>query len=363
MKECLLYETKDNHLVRCKACSHFCIINEGKRGICGVRKNIKGKLYSLVYGKAIGLAIDPVEKKPLFHFLPGKEVLSFGTVGCNFRCDFCQNFEMSQEPKDDNDNENTEKIKKEDKNNKEEYSVGGKDISPKHIVEYALENKIPMIAYTYNEPAVFIEYALETAKLAKKNGIKNIYVTNGYESEEALQLMKPYIDAMNIDLKSFSDKFYNKLCGAKLQPVLDTIKRAHEAGIWIEITTLVIPGENDSKEELEQIANFIASLEKNKQGINGKRIPWHISRFFPMYKMQDTEITPESKLKEAYDIGRKAGLKYVYVGNIILEGKENTYCPICNSIVIERSRYQLGNINIKEGRCIKCQRKISGIFL
>jgi pyruvate formate lyase activating enzyme len=358
MKECLLYEQKDNNLVKCKACSHYCIIADGKRGICGVRKNIKGELFSLVYGKALGLAIDPVEKKPLFHFLPGKEVLSFGTVGCNFRCTFCQNSDMSQAPK-----ENSDKNEKDNNDDIDEYEVTGKEILPKHIIEHAKENNITMIAYTYNEPAVFIEYALETAKLAKKNGIKNIYVTNGYESEEALELMKPYIDAVNIDLKSFSEKFYNKLCGAKLQPVLDTIKRVHEAGIWMEITTLVIPGENDSKEELEKIAKFITSLEKNKNDVKGTSIPWHISRFFPMYKMKNTEITPESKLKEAFEIGKKAGLKYVYVGNIILEGKENTYCPICNNIAIERSRYQLGNINIKEGRCIKCERKIPGIFL
>ncbi|MBT4541280.1 AmmeMemoRadiSam system radical SAM enzyme [Candidatus Woesearchaeota archaeon] len=338
MKECMLYEQLIDKNVKCNACSHRCIITDGKRGICGVRKNIKGKLYSLVYGKAVGLAVDPVEKKPLFHFLPGKEVLSFGTVGCNFRCEFCQNSDMSQAPREQG-----------------EEAISGKEITGKEIVDYAVKNKIPMIAYTYNEPAVFLEYAHDTAKLAKKKGIKNIYVTNGYETKEALELMKPYIDAMNIDLKSFNDDFYKKTCGARLEPVLETIKLAKKMNFWIEITTLIIPDENDSEKELTQIAEFIASIDKS--------IPWHISRFFPMYKMQNKNPTSEEKLKQAYEIGKKAGLKYVYVGNIILEGKENTYCPICDNIAIERSKYELGKVNIKESRCIKCKRKISGIFI
>ncbi|MBT4824173.1 AmmeMemoRadiSam system radical SAM enzyme [Candidatus Woesearchaeota archaeon] len=344
MKECYLYEKKEGN-VQCNACSQRCIVVEGKRGICGVRKNVKGKLYSLVYGKALGLAVDPIEKKPLFHFLPGSSVLSFGTVGCNFRCEFCQNYEMSQAAKELG-----------------EKGIIGEEISPEEIVNYAVKNNVECIAYTYNEPAVFLEFAHDTAKLAKEKGIKNIYVTNGYETKEALELMKPFIDAINIDLKSFNDEFYKKLCGARLQPVLDTIKLAHEMGFWLEITTLIIPEENDSEEELTKIAEFIVSLEKNEKGISGKNIPWHISRFFPMYKMQQTSITPEPKLREAYEIGKKVGLNFVYVGNIALDGKENTNCSKCNEILIKRVRYEIKENKINNGACPKCQTKINGVW-
>ncbi|MFH1439582.1 MAG: AmmeMemoRadiSam system radical SAM enzyme [Candidatus Woesearchaeota archaeon] len=367
MKECYLYDKKENNIVRCNACSHRCIIAEGNRGLCGVRKNIKGKLYSLVYGKAIGIAVDSIEKKPLFHFMPGADVLSFGTSGCNFGCRFCQNSEMSQPPR--------EKIRGKDnirgKNNISEYGIYGQDITPEEIVRLAVDNNIPCIAYTYNEPAVFLEFAYDTAKLAHSsklsdgNNIKNIYVTNGYETKEALEMIKPYIDAINIDLKSFNDDFYKKLCDGRLQPVLDTIKRAHEMGFWIEITTLIIPGKNDSAAELKKIAEFIASLENNSNGVSGKHIPWHISRFFPMYKMLDVQPTPEKKLLEAYEIGKKAGLRHVYVGNIDIEGKENlgcSYCPECDELLIERKRYEIGKNNIKDGKCRRCKAKISGFY-
>jgi pyruvate formate lyase activating enzyme len=354
MKQCYLYEKRDCLKVKCAACSHRCIIDDGKRGICGVRKNIKGELYSLVYDKVLGLAVDPVEKKPLFHFMPGSSILSFGTPGCNFRCMFCQNYDMSQSPRESG-----------------EKGISGESISPKEIVDYAIKNKIPCIAYTYNEPAVFIELAYDTAKLAHKAGLKNVYVTNGYETKEALELMKPYIDAMNIDLKSFSDEFYKRVCGARLQPVLDTIKLSHEMGFWIEITTLIIPGENDSKKELTQIAEFVASVDKN--------MPWHVSRFRPMYKMLDKPITPEKTLMEAYEIGKKAGLKYVYVGNILTKDKENTYCPKCNELLVDRKAFSVVDNKIKVikdkkkdaksnkqnksiAKCPICDEYIAGIF-
>ncbi|MBS3137381.1 AmmeMemoRadiSam system radical SAM enzyme [Candidatus Woesearchaeota archaeon] len=350
MKECLLYEEygkKGNNLVKCKACRHRCIIGEDKTGICRVRKNINGKLYSLVYGKAIGMHIDPIEKKPLYHFLPGSQVLSFGTSGCNFRCLFCQNYDMSQSPRLFG-----------------EKGIVGEKISPESIVNFAVNENIPCIAYTYNEPAIFIEYAYETAKLANKKGIRNIYVTNGYETEEALELIKPYIDAMNIDLKSFSEEFYKNICGAKLKPVLETIKKAHELGIWIEITTLIINGKNDSKKELEKIAEFISSVDCS--------IPWHISRCYPQFKMNDISPTFEKTLLNAYEIGKKAGLKFVYIGNISLEDKENTFCPRCNNLLIERSRYDiiknsLTNDSKKEKNnqnnlCKKCKTRIKGVF-
>ncbi len=287
-KQCTLYKKLKDKKVQCSACSHRCLISPNNTGICGVRKNIDGKLHLLVYGKVMAKHIDPIEKKPLYHFLPGTYAYSIGTVGCNFRCSFCQNYDISQF--------------------KEFYGkVLGEEITPEQVVDEAIKNKCKNIAYTYNEPTIFMEFAHDTAKLAKQKAMKNILVTNGYMTTECLDYIAPYIDAMNIDLKSFKDEFYRRICKARLQPVLDTIKLAHKKAIHIEITTLVIPGENDSKEELEQIAKFIASVDKN--------IPWHISRFFPAYKMLNKPITPIDTLKKAEKIGKKY-LKYVYIGNI-----------------------------------------------
>jgi len=290
MKECVLYK-KEKDKLRCLACSHNCLISEGNTGICAVRKNIKNKLYLTVYGKVIAKHVDPIEKKPLYHFLPGTYSYSIGTFGCNFRCGFCQNYNISQFKESEAYLEN----------------VFGESMTPQQIVDEALKSKCKSIAYTYNEPTIFVEFAVDTAKLAKKKGLKNIMVTNGYMTKECLDFIAPYIDAMNIDLKAFNNKFYLKNCKAKLQPVLDTIRRAHKKGIYMEITTLLIPGENDSKKELEEITKFIASIDKN--------IPWHISRFFPMYKMLDKQVTGIEKLKEAEKIGKKY-LKYVHLGNI-----------------------------------------------
>lgn len=289
MEECILYEKQKDKKVKCLACAHKCLISEGKTGICGVRKNVGGKLFLLVYGVVAAKHVDPIEKKPLYHFLPGTYAYSIGTLGCNFKCDFCQNYSLSQF--------------------KEIYGgkILGERITPKKIVGEALKTKCKSIAYTYNEPAIFIEFAKDTANIAKRKGLKNVLVTNGYFSEESFNFIENYIDAMNIDLKSFNEDFYRRLCKGKLQPVLDTIKRAHKAKIHIEITTLVIPGENDSDEELEKIAKFIASVDEN--------IPWHISRFFPYYKMLNKEITPIETLNKAFKIGKKY-LKYVYVGNV-----------------------------------------------
>ena len=288
MKECILYKKEKDKRVKCSACAHRCLISEEKTGICGVRKNIDGKLYLLVYGKVISKNVDPIEKKPLYHFLPKTFAYSIGTVGCNFRCSFCQNYDISQ----------FKEFFKE---------IPGEEITPKQIVENALKTKCKSIAYTYNEPAIFIEFVKDTAFLAKNKNLKNILVTNGYMTPESLNLVGDYIDAMNIDLKSFSNDFYLKKCGAKLKPVLDTIKLAHKKGIHIEITTLIIPKENDSEKELEKIAKFISKIDKN--------IVWHISRFFPMYKMQDKEITPLKTLEKAHKIGKKY-LNNVYIGNV-----------------------------------------------
>jgi pyruvate formate lyase activating enzyme len=285
MKEAYLYEKLDNNKVRCFACSHRCLILDDKRGICRVRENREGILYSLVYEKVLGLAIDPIEKKPLYNFYPKSKILSFGTVGCNFKCDFCQNFHMS--------------CFKE---------IIGEDISIKEIIANAKKYNCIGIAYTYNEPTIFAEMVYDCAKLAKEKGLKNVIVTNGYMSKEWLDLIGPYIDAVNIDLKSFRNEFYKKVCKSSLQPVLDNIKKMYEMGIHLEITTLIIPGENDSKEELDKIVNFIAGIDIN--------IPWHISRFFPTHLMSDSPRTPRETLEMAKNIGKSAGLKYVYLGNV-----------------------------------------------
>ncbi|MFH0949027.1 MAG: AmmeMemoRadiSam system radical SAM enzyme [Candidatus Aenigmatarchaeota archaeon] len=335
MHKAVLFDKKSS---RCLACSHYCIINKGKTGICSVRKNVNGKLFLLVYGRAIAVNIDPIEKKPLFHFMPGSNIFSIGTIGCNFACSFCQNWDISQASKE---------IGK-------DITKLGKRLEPEKIVNICLERGIPAIAYTYNEPAIFFEYAYDTAKLAHKHGIKNVFVSNGYESKEAIKKIKPYLDAINIDLKSFSNDFYTKICKAQMQPVLDGIKRMHDAKIWLEITTLVIPGKNDSNEELKKSAEFIAGIDKS--------IPWHVSRFFPHFKMSDIKPTPAETLERAYEIGKAAGLKYVYIGNMPDKEYESTYCPECNSTVIERSGFIIGKINMKNGKCKKCGCKIEGVW-
>lgn len=287
----MLFKKLEMQKVKCLACAHYCQIAPSKFGICGTRQNLNGELISHVYGKVAAIHIDPIEKKPLFHFLPETEILSFGTLGCNFRCGWCQNFDISQDTKQ-----------------KQKPKFWGKDFSPKEIVKLALDNNTPSIAYTYNEPAIFIEFAHDTAKLAHEKGLKNVFVTNGYLSKESFEYMGHYLDAANVDLKSFDDKVYGRYCGAKLQPVLDTIKRMHQAKIHIEITTLLIPVINDSSANLKKIATFIADLDKN--------IPWHLSRFFPAYKIHDTPPTPLATLKHAGQIGRAAGLKHIYIGNV-----------------------------------------------
>ena len=284
MHECVLYNVFGDNQVQCTSCNHRCIIDEGKRGICGVRQNVDGKLYLLVYGLVVSENVDPIEKKPLYHFLPNTKTCSIGTEGCNFKCSFCQNYTISQM-----------------------REIVGREVTPEEVVERAIKTGCKSISYTYNEPTIFAEFVKDTAVLAKKKGLKNILVTNGYMTEECLEFLGSEIDAMNVDLKSSDEKFYNKICGAQLKPVLETIKRAHEKGIHIEITTLVVPGENDSIRNFENIAEFIAEVSKD--------IPWHISRFFPMHKMRDKHPTSLEKLEKAEKIGKKY-LKYVYLGNV-----------------------------------------------
>jgi len=329
MKEAHLYKKLKEKKVQCQNCAHYCIISPGKRGICGVRENIDEKLYSLVYGKIIACHIDPIEKKPFFHFLPGSHSLSIATVGCNFRCFNCQNYDISQAPKPDK-------------------PVLGEDLSPEKIVKIALKNKLPSISYTYTEPAIFSEYALETMKLAKKAGLKNNWVTNGFWSKELFNLIYPYLDAANVDLKSFEDEFYQKYCGGRVQPVLDILKRLNEKKIWTEITTLVIPTLNDKEEIFTKIAKFI------KNELNSET-PWHISQFCGAisWQLQNIADTPVKTLQKAHQIGKEIGLKYVYTGNVPGLDSENTYCSKCGAKMIERTGYIIQRFD-KKGKCFKC---------
>jgi pyruvate formate lyase activating enzyme len=289
LKEALLYEKLENNLIKCLLCSHRCLIKHGNFGRCGVRENINGTLFTHAYGEVIAEHIDPIEKKPLYHFLPGSKTYSIATAGCNFRCEFCQNWQISQLPL-------------------KEAKMHSIPRRPEEIVNAAIKTGCQSIAYTYTEPTIFLEYALETAKLAKAEGLANVFVSNGYLTSVALELIHPYLDAANIDLKSFSEKFYKNICQASLTPVLQTIELMHKLGIWIEITTLLIPGENDSRQELKKIANFIAKISPH--------IPWHISAFHPDYKFTDHPFTPLKSLETAQQIGSQAGLKHIHLGNV-----------------------------------------------
>ena len=332
----MFFEKLENKKVKCNLCRHHCVIANGKKGICRVRENQEGTLYSLVYRKLISDNIDPIEKKPLYHFYPGTTSFSIATVGCNFRCLNCQNYEISQLPKD-------------------HEQIIGRDIAPEKIVEDALSYNCKSISYTYTEPTIFFEYAYEVAKIASSKSIKNVFVTNGYITRGALKEIKPYLHAANIDLKSFSNETYKKICGAKLEEVLDCIRSYKEMGIWIEITTLIIPEVNDSISELKQIANFICSV--------GPEIPWHVSRFYPRYRLIEKPPTPIELLSTARQIGIEAGLRYVYEGNVPGDGGENTYCYKCKKLLIKRYGYQILINNIVSRRCPACDTPIDGVGL
>jgi len=329
----MFYEKLDDRKVRCSLCSHRCTIVDKKRGICGARENRDGVLYSLVYGRLISMNIDPIEKKPLFHFYPASTSFSVSTVGCNFRCMHCQNYDISQYPK-------------------EHENIPGDTVTPEQVVDAAEKAGCKSISYTYTEPTIFYEFAYDCARLAHERGIKNIFVSNGYTTPEAAKKITPFLDANNIDLKGDND-FYKKVCGAKLQPVLDTIKLMKEQGVWVEVTTLIIPSYNDSDEVLNGIVDFIISVDP--------AIPWHVSQFYPTYKLMDAQRTPVETLRRARDIGLNKGLKYVYTGNVPGEGGENTYCPECKELIIERYGYSTQN-KIKEGRCFKCSAEIEGVW-
>jgi len=336
MREAMLYEKLGDGRVRCNLCAHRCVIAPGRRGICGVRENRDGTLYSLVYGKAISLAVDPIEKKPLFHFLPGSRAYSVATVGCNFHCLNCQNYAISQYPREHSGR------------------IIGEDVSPSEIVADAIAHGCQTIAYTYTEPTVFFEYAYDTARLAHEKGLKNVFVSNGYMTEEAAEVIIPYLDGINIDLKGISDKFYHEVAGGNLRPVLDSIARFYRAGVWVEVTTLVIPGMNDSPEELRWTAEAIYGISPG--------IPWHISRFYPAYRLRELPPTPVETLQTAKRIGEEVGLRYIYLGNVPGEG-EDTYCPQCGTRLIKRIGFAVKENRLQGGRCPKCGAQIEGVFL
>lgn len=336
MKEAYLYEKKDKERVRCFLCSHHCLILDGKKGICGVRENRGGSLFTLVYDKVIARHVDPIEKKPLFHFLPGTNAFSIATVGCNFKCRFCQNADISQMPNDQD-------------------QIWGDHVTPSMIVDGALSSRSATIAYTYTEPTIYYELARDTARQAVSKGIRNVFVSNGYMTEDCLKDIHPDLHGANIDLKSFDEKFYKEQCGAKLGPVLKTLETMEKMGVWLEVTTLLIPGLNDSERELRRLAKFLAELDPD--------IPWHISRFHPTYRLTNVPPTPPESIHRANEIGYEAGLKYVYAGNVPGDNGEKTYCHGCGDLLIDRFGFSVKKNRLVDGHCPKCQEVIPGVWI
>jgi pyruvate formate lyase activating enzyme len=334
-KEAMLYEPLSKGKVHCYLCNHHCRIPDSKYGKCGVRQNQGGTLYTHAYGEVIAAHVDPIEKKPLYHFFPGSTSFSVATPGCNFSCGFCQNWQISQ-------------ISEERRGRR-----FGTELSPEKIVEEARNRACRSISYTYTEPTIFFEYAYETAKHAKASGVSNVFVTNGFMTTQALDTIQPYLDACNVDLKSFSEEFYKKTCGGRLEPVLETIRHMKQLNFWVEITTLVVPGKNDDESQLAGIAGFIVEIDPE--------IPWHISRFHPDFEFNDSPATPVETLEKAYSIGKKAGLKYIYLGNV--PGKAgDTRCPRCQDRMFRRRGFSTQTENFANGRCASCGTRIAGVF-
>jgi len=336
LHDALLYDKQEDDSVICNLCAHRCQIKEGKRGICRVRENRNGKLYTMVYGNLISQGVDPIEKKPLYHFYPGTKAFSIATPGCNFRCDWCQNWQISQMPR-------------------LMEMPRGKRVMPEDVVEQALRTGCRSIAYTYTEPTIFFEYSFDTAKLAKEAGLMNVYVTNGFMTPEMLKMISPYLDAANVDIKAFRDEPYRKLMGGHLKPVLESCQLMKELGIWLEITTLIVPEVNDDPNELRELAMFIfKSL--------GPDTPWHLSRFYPQFRMNDRGPTDESILSKTKEMAKSVGLNYVYIGNVW--GRFSTNCKNCGQRLIIRDGYSIQIVGLDEqGRCNKCQTPLDGVGL
>ena len=330
----ILATTQPDGSVRCGVCAHRCLVRPGRRGICGVRENRDGELFSLAYGAVVAIGLDPIEKKPLYHVAPGSTAYSIATAGCPFHCTFCQNWEIAQGPRLGLD-------------------LPTNPLPPAGVVEQARRHGAGSIAYTYVEPTIFLEYALDSATLARAAGLRNLFITDGYATPEAVDLLAPVLDAANVDLKSFDDAFYRKVCGGRLAAVLDSIVAMHRAGIWLELTTLVIPGRNDDVTELRALTRWIVETL-------GPETPWHVSRFFPAYRMLDVVPTPLATLARAADLGREAGLVHVYVGNAPELGLEDTRCAGCGRRLIERHGYRVRSHLTAEGACPHCGRPLAG---
>ena len=336
LKEAILYQKQKDGRVLCKLCPHYCVIDEGNRGLCQVRENRRGLLYSLVFGRTVTQNVDGVEKKPLFHFYPGSNTYSLATAGCNFHCQYCTNWQVSQM-------------------SAKQFAEFGVEASPAKIVIAALEAGCRSIAYTYVEPTIFFEYVHEIASFAHRKGLFNLFKTNGFMSSEMLEMCQSYLDAANVDLKAFRDKSYRQF-GGRLQPVLDSLKLMRSLGVWLEITTVVIPGINDEPAELEDMASFIAQ----ELGVD---TPWHITRFFPAYKMKDVLPTPIETLYQAREIGLTAGLRYIYFGNFLGQGNQDTFCPNCGKVLIQRHGFKLVDNKIQSNQCPSCGTTIPGVGL
>ncbi len=335
MQKALFYETARDAQVRCDLCPHACLIPDGATGLCAVRENRSGVLYTLVYGRSIAEHADPIEKKPLFHVLPGSHSYSVATAGCNLSCRHCQNADIAHLPRS--------------------RGVAATALrAPEDIVAAARAAGCQSISCTYTEPTVYVEYARDIAVCAQSAGLKTIFVTNGYIMPHVIETIAPSLDAANIDLKSFSDSFYHNICGARLQPVLDAIRTYRQCGVWIEITTLIIPGLNDSADELKQTADFIVSL--------GEDVPWHVSAFYPTYRMTDRPPTPAASLHDARAIGQAAGLRYVYTGNIIDQAGADTRCHACAGLLIRRRGYSVETNVLQDGTCPECTAPCAGLF-
>ncbi len=325
------YYREEEGKIICLLCRHSCKLGEGKTGMCGVNRNVDGELATLVYGHPVAVHVDPVEKKPINHLLPGSRALSFGTVGCNFKCPFCQNWDISQEHRIDT-------------------SI---TVSPGQMVALALREGCESIAYTYNEPTIFYPYARDIGVLAKEQGLRNIFVSNGFESPEVIEDMRGWMDAANIDLKSWNDDYYRKILKGGLEEVKDTLRRMVKAGIWVEVTTLLIEGENDSDDDIRGMAEFI-------RNDLGPHVPWHLSAFHPDYKMLDHHRTGLETLQRAKRIGKEAGLYYIYLGNVPVHG--DTHCPECSELLVDRTGYSIAVNRLRDGHCPKCGREIEGIW-
>ena len=333
--EAMLWDPAGNGDTACRLCAHRCVIKPGRLGVCAVRENRDGRLVTQVYGEVVAAHVDPIEKKPLYHFLPGSTALSIATPGCNFRCGFCQNWQISQAPR------------------RREGGLAGEPFAPQDVVRAALDQGCRSISYTYTEPTIFFEYAYDTARLAREAGLRNTFVTNGYMTAEALETIRPLLDAANVDLKAFRDETYKKVCGARLEPVLETIRAMKGDDIWVEVTTLVVPGLNDGPAELGDIARFIASVDPD--------IPWHISRFHPDFEYTQAPATPVATLRAAAETGRREGLRYIYVGNVP-GGSEDTSCRTCGTILIRRRGFTVTADVLVDSRCPTCGTPLAGRF-